>query len=90
MKLREVRQWASRRGVSVEDFRRVYDKTLLFTISRLLQAMYRESQACRLSRDERGRWHLDVGNPADMEAFVGGVSKGVLTQPTTPLSTLGG
>jgi cytoskeletal protein RodZ len=33
---------------------------------------------------------VDTGNPADLEAFVGGVSKGVLTQPTTPLSTLGG
>jgi hypothetical protein len=33
---------------------------------------------------------VDVGNPANVEAFAGGFSKGVLTNPTTPLSQFGG
>jgi cytoskeleton protein RodZ len=30
----------------------------------------------------------DVGSPSSVEVFVGGVSRGVLTQPQTPLSTI--
>ena len=33
---------------------------------------------------------VDVGAPASVQVFVGGVSKGVLSQPTTTLSAFGG
>ena len=61
MQLDEVRRWAGGRGVSASEFRRVHDDALLHSISRLLQAIHRESRATRLSQDAQGRWHLDVG-----------------------------
>ena len=47
--------------MSAPDFRQVYGDALLHVISRLLQAIHRESRITRLSQDARGRWHLDVG-----------------------------
>jgi len=61
MTLREVRRWARGRGVSASDFRQVHDGALLHVISRLLQAIHRESGIARLLQDARGRWYLDVG-----------------------------
>jgi siderophore synthetase component len=61
MRLAEVRRWAGGRGVSASEFQRVHDDALLHSISRLLQAIHRESRVTRLSQDSRGRWHLDVG-----------------------------
>jgi hypothetical protein len=49
MKLQEVRRWASGRGVSASDFRQVCNGALLHVISRLLQAIHRESGITRLS-----------------------------------------
>ena len=62
MKLGEVRRWAAGRGVPAAEFSRVHDGALLHVISRLLQAIYRESSVTRLWRDARGRWYLDVGS----------------------------
>ncbi len=61
MKLQDVRRWASVRGVCASDFRQVYDGALLHVISRLIQAIHRESRSTRLSQDAQGRWYLDVG-----------------------------
>jgi siderophore synthetase component len=61
MKLQDVRKWAAERGVSAKDFRNVYGTALLHVMSRLLQAIYRESSITRLSSDARGRWYLDIG-----------------------------
>lgn len=61
MKLQDVRLWASGRGFSASDFRQVHDGALLHVISRLFQAIHRESRITRLWQDSRGRWHLDVG-----------------------------
>jgi len=47
--------------VSASDFRQVHDGALLHVISRLLQAIHRESGIARLLQDARGRWYLDVG-----------------------------
>lgn len=67
-----MRRWASGRGVSASEFRRVYDGALLHAISRLLQAIHRESQVTRLFQDARGRWHLDVGRRNIMRVPVSG------------------
>ncbi|HMK00621.1 MAG TPA: hypothetical protein VK552_14985, partial [Reyranella sp.] len=61
MQLDEVRRWARAHGVSALELRRAHDGALLHSISRLLQAIYRESRVTRLSQDRRGRWHLDIG-----------------------------
>ena len=61
MRLDEVRRWAAGRGVDAQAFRSIYEGALLHTISRLLQAIYRESRAARLTNDPRGRWCLDIG-----------------------------
>ena len=61
MRLREVREWARARGIRAAEFRRVHDAALLHVISRVLQAMYRESRHARLARDARGGWQLTVG-----------------------------
>lgn len=61
MTLRDVRRWARSRGIRAAEFRRVHDAALLHVISRLLQAIYRESRLARLARDRRGRWHLEIG-----------------------------
>jgi len=72
MKLQEVRQWARVQGVPASAFRQVYDGALLHAISRLLQAMYRESRIAELSQDSRGRWHLDVGHEPVLRAPASG------------------
>ena len=72
MTLQEVRRWARGRGISASGFRRVHDGALLHSISRLLQAIYRESRVTRLSRDARGRWHLDVGRGRVLRAPASG------------------
>jgi siderophore synthetase component len=72
MKLQEVRRWASGRGVSASDFRQVYHGALLHVISRLLQAIHRESGITRLSQDARGRWYLDVGRGPILRAPASG------------------
>jgi siderophore synthetase component len=72
MKLVEVRRWAKERRVCASEFRRVYEAALLHSISRLLQAIYRESQATRLSQDPRGRWHLDIGRDSILRVPVSG------------------
>jgi siderophore synthetase component len=72
MKLKEVRQWARGRGVSASDFRHVYHGALLHVISRLFQAIHRESRITRLSQDARGRWYLDVGGGPILRAPTSG------------------
>ena len=72
MELGEVRRWARRRGVSPSRFRQAHDGALLHAISRLLQAIYRESRVTRLSQDARGRWSLDIGRGPVLRARVGG------------------
>jgi siderophore synthetase component len=72
MKLKEVRQWARGRGVSASDFRQVYDGALLHVISRLFQAIHRESRITRLSQDAWGRWYLDVGRGPTLRAPTSG------------------
>ena len=72
MTLDEVRRWASGRGISTSDFRLVHDGALLHAISRLLQAIYRESRVTRLSQHARGRWRLDVGRGTVLRAPVSG------------------
>jgi siderophore synthetase component len=72
MTLREVRRWTSRRGVSASDFRQVYDGALLHVISRLLQAIHRESGITRLWQDAQGRWYLDVGRGPVLRAPASG------------------
>ena len=61
MRLREVRQWARARGIRAAEFRRVHDTALLHVVSRILQAVYRESEHARLAQNGRGDWHLQVG-----------------------------
>ena len=61
MRLRDVRRWARTRGIRAAQFRRVHDAALLHVISRVLQALYRESPHARLVRDRRGAWQLAVG-----------------------------
>ena len=56
-----MRRWANESGVSASDFRKIYDDALLHVVSRLLQAIHRESGITRLSQDARGRWYFDVG-----------------------------
>jgi siderophore synthetase component len=72
VRLDEVRRWANGRGVAAGEFRRVHDAALLHAISRLLQAIHRESRVARLSQDARGRWHLDVGRRPVLRAPVSG------------------
>jgi siderophore synthetase component len=72
MRLDEVRRWARSRRIPAARFRRVHDAAILHVISRLLQAMYRESRSTRLWRDERGRWHLDVGRGPVLRAPASG------------------
>lgn len=72
MKLQEVRQWAKIQGVPASEFQRVYHGALIHVISRLLQAMYRESRIARLSQDARGRWYLDVGHAPVLRAPASG------------------
>lgn len=72
MELAEVRRWARRRGVSPARLRQAHDGALLHAISRLLQAIYRESKVTRLSRNTRGRWQLDIGRGPVLRAPVGG------------------
>lgn len=72
MELAEVRRWARRRGVSPSRFRRVYDGALLHAVSRLLQAIHRESRVARLSQDARGRWSLEIGRGPVLRAAVSG------------------
>jgi hypothetical protein len=72
MKLQQVRRWARRRGTSGSDFQQVYDGALLHVISRLLQAIHRESRITRLSQDSRARWHLDIGRDPILRAPASG------------------
>ncbi len=72
MTLNEVRRWAGERRVPASEFRQVYAGALLHSISRLLQAIHRESRVTRLSQDERGRWHLDIGKRTRLRAPVSG------------------
>jgi siderophore synthetase component len=72
MQLAEVRRWARGRRIPVPEFRRAYDGALLHAITRLLQAIYRESRVTRLSQDNRGQWHLDVGRKFILRAPVSG------------------
>jgi siderophore synthetase component len=72
MNLQEVQQWASQRGVSTSDFRRVYNDALLHVISRVFQAIHRETRITRLSRDARGHWYLDVGRGPMLRAPASG------------------
>ncbi len=72
MKLQEVRRWASGRGVSASDFQQIYDGALLHVISRLFQAIHRESRITRLSQDARGRWYVDVGRGPILRAPASG------------------
>jgi IucA / IucC family/Ferric iron reductase FhuF-like transporter len=72
MQLAEVRRWARGRRISVSRFRQAYDGALLHAIARLLQAIYRESRVTRLSQDDRGRWHLDIGRKFILRAPVSG------------------
>lgn len=67
----DVRRWARRRGISPSRFRRAYDGALAHAISRLLQAIYRESRVARLSQDGRGRWRLEIGRGPVLRAPVG-------------------
>lgn len=68
MRLRDVRRWARARGIGPAQFRRVHDAALLHVISRVLQAIYRESGVARLSSDARGRWRLKVGRGLSVPA----------------------
>jgi siderophore synthetase component len=61
MRLTEVRRWARARGFSEATFRRIYAAALLHVISRLLQAIHRESRVTRLSRVASDRWYLEIG-----------------------------
>src|SRR4051812_9096427 len=61
MRLAEVRRWASRRGVTARDFRNAYGGALLHSMSRMLQAVYRESGVTRLEQNARGGWSLEIG-----------------------------
>lgn len=72
MELAEVRRWARRHGVSPSKFREICDGALLHTISRLLQAIYRETRLTRLWQDARGRWRLDIGHGPVLRAPLGG------------------
>jgi siderophore synthetase component len=72
MELGEVRRWARRRRISPSRFRQAHDGALLHAISRLLQAIHRESRVTRLSQDARGRWSLDIGRGPVLRAPVGG------------------
>lgn len=68
MNLQDVRRWASRRGVSAPDFRQVYRDALLHVISRLVQAIHRESRITRHWQDARGTWYLDLGRESILRA----------------------
>jgi siderophore synthetase component len=72
MDLGEVRRWARRRGISPSRFRQAHDGALLHAISRLLQAIHRESRVTRLWQDTRGRWNLDIGRGPVLRALVSG------------------
>lgn len=67
-----VRRWAYGRGVTREAFRRVQEEALLHIVSRLLQAIYRESRIARLHCDRVGDWYLDVGSPPRLRAPASG------------------
>ena len=58
--------------MSASDFRQVHDGALLHVISRLLQAIHRESGIARLLQDARGRWYLDVGRGPILRAPASG------------------
>lgn len=58
MELDEVRRWALGRGMRPRRLRQVREGALLHVASRLLQAMYRESDAARFSGDR-----LAIGGP---------------------------
>jgi len=62
VQLPEVRRWARERGISAARVREVHDGALLHVVSRVFQAMYRESRAARLTRDGRGDWWFELGN----------------------------
>lgn len=62
MTLDEVRRWARQRGIPAARLREVHDGALLHVVSRLFQAIYRESRAARLTRDARGRWWFELGS----------------------------
>lgn len=70
MRLKEIRRWARERRISAAEFRQAYDGALLHAISRLLQAIYRESRVTNLSQDSRGRWQLDLGQEFILRAPV--------------------
>jgi siderophore synthetase component len=70
--LDEVRRWARERGIPAARLRQVHDGALLHVVSRLFQAMYRESRAARLSKDARGRWRLEIGREPLLRAPASG------------------
>ena len=62
MTLDEVRRWARGRGIPAARVRKVHDGALLHVVSRVFQAMYRESRVARLTQDARGRWSFELGD----------------------------
>lgn len=72
MNLREVRRWARRRRLAASRVSEVSRVALLHSTSRLLQAIYRESEVARLVRDRRGRWSLHIGPGGRLRAPASG------------------
>src|SRR4051794_17191494 len=72
--LRAVRQWASGRGIGPARFARAYDAAFLIAVSRLLQAVFRESHArhAALLQNDDGQWLLDLGREPVLRAPVSG------------------
>ena len=72
--LRAVRQWAAQRRIGGPRFRRTYEAAFLVSVSRLLQAIFREGHAphARLWRSDPGQWFLDLGLEPMLRAPVSG------------------
>ena len=70
--LRGVRNWARAQGFTRRELRSVERAALLHVVSRLFQAIYRESKAGRHWQDSQKCWHLDVGHASILRVRTSG------------------
>jgi siderophore synthetase component len=72
--LRAVRQWAGERRIGLARFTHVYEAAFLVTVSRLVQAIFREGHArhAKLWQNDTGQWFLDLGREQLLRAPVSG------------------
>jgi siderophore synthetase component len=72
--LRAVRRWAGERRIGALRFTQAYEAAFLVAVSRLLQAIFRESHAphAKLWQNDAGQWFLDLGREPMLRAPVSG------------------